>query len=112
MYTYNAKVIRVIDGDTVVLNVDLGFRTWHESPFRLFGIDAPEINRVGLEGENARDFLMAALPVGLSVTVKTEKSADKYGRWLATIWKGELEASINTQMIEAGHAVFYDGGAR
>lgn len=112
MYIYNAKVIRVIDGDSVALNVDLGFRTWHESPFRLMGIDAPEINAAGPEGETSRDYLKTLLPVGSLVTVKTEKAADKYGRWLGTVWPVGILNSINQQMIDAGHAKPYSGGVR
>lgn len=111
-YSYNAKVVRVVDGDTVVLNVDLGFRTWHESPFRMLGIDAPEINAAGTNGEDSRDWLRAVLPVGLAVRIETQRSADKYGRWLATIWTGESGVSVNEASIEARMSRPYDGGPR
>ena len=112
MYHYNATVVRVIDGDTVALNVDLGFRTWHESPFRLYGIDAPEVGAAGTEGEEARVFLRDLLPPGQRVVAQTQRSADKYGRWLATVWVAGDELSVNERMVDAGHARPYDGGPR
>lgn len=117
-YAYAATVVRVIDGDTVVLNVDLGFRTRHESAFRLYGIDAPEVNTAGPEGEAARDHLRSLLPVGRRVYIETRKSADKYGRWLATVWLDDdpdaavITPPINDQLVASGHARVYDGGAR
>lgn len=45
IYTYRAEIVRVIDGDTIVANVDLGFRTWlHDEHLRLYGIDTPELS--------------------------------------------------------------------
>lgn len=79
LYIYAATVQRVIDGDTVVLDVDLGFKTWHHGPFRLVGINARELHSPG--GLEARDNLMALLPPGTSVglsSVKPDKYAERY----------------------------------
>lgn len=106
----------MIDGDTTVVDVDLGFRLTMQAAVRMAGIDAPEVNAKGPEGETARDWLRARLPVGQAVEMVTEKPADKYGRWLAHVWlvvEGRPEVdSLNAQMLEAGLARPYSGGAR
>ncbi len=113
MYEYRATVASIYDADTVRLNVDLGFGIWTvKRAFRLAGIDAPELGTP--EGLAARDWLRALLPIGAQLIAITQRDAgDKYGRMLATlclptdpIW------SVNEQLIEAGHARAYDGGAR
>lgn len=106
MYEYNARLIRIVDGDTVWLRVDLGFRTWVESAFRLFGIDAPEVHGVTKEaGMAASEFLRAQLtekPLRIM-----SKGLDKYGRWLALIYADGNPKSVNSLLIEAGHAVTF-----
>lgn len=77
MYTYAATVVRVIDGDTAILDVDLGFRTWRRGgSFRVAAINARELHAEG--GPEARDHLAALLPVGTVVTL-TSVRPDKYG---------------------------------
>ncbi len=76
-YEYQAVVTRVVDGDTVVLSVDLGFGVWlHDQNFRLLGINAREKSEVG--GEEAKRNLSALLPAGTEVSIRSVK-ADKYG---------------------------------
>jgi micrococcal nuclease len=107
MYEYKATLKRVVDGDTVWLRVDLGFRIWSETDFRLLGIDAPE--RVGV---NANPLMAAAsmsylesLIVGKELTIQTYKP-DKYGRWLVKIYLPD-GTDVNAAMVGAGHAVVY-----
>jgi endonuclease YncB( thermonuclease family) len=77
VYSYNAQVARVVDGDTVILNVDLGFHVWlREQSFRLLGINAREHADVG--GPEATANLNRLLPVGTMVTLSSDKP-DKYG---------------------------------
>jgi micrococcal nuclease len=119
MYEYYAKVLEVHDGDTVVVDIDLGFST-HATPIhiRMKGIDAPELRTP--EGVVARDFLKEQLPVGGWVIIKTERvpmvkgdEPDKYGaRWLGVLFDVNTYASFNQLMIDSGHAVPYDGGKR
>ncbi len=95
------------------LDLDLGFSIWtHRQPFRLAGIDAPELGTP--EGRAARDWLRALLPVGTSLVAITQRdSTEKYGRYLAHLYlPDEPIRSVNEQLIEAGHARAYDGGAR
>lgn len=107
-WTYEAIVKRVVDGDTVDLEVDLGFRILNSDRFRLTGIDTPERGQVGWS--EAKAALESRLPVGARVRVETEHPTqrdpkDKYGRWLASIWiDGE---DLNLWMIEQGYAAPY-----
>ena len=108
-YQYqHVKVARVIDGDTVILEIDLGNRITWTGSFRLAGINAPEMGSPG--GGEARLFLFDLLKggVALAETIKP----DKYGRWLARLYThigldGVPEGDVGEAMIEAGHAVAY-----
>lgn len=111
MYEYRATVIRVVDGDTVDLSVDIGFDVNINLRVRLAGIDAPERGKPG--GAEATAWLTEKLRPRVNVLVKTEKDKrEKYGRYLATIYLLGDVTHINQQMIEAGHALSYDGGKR
>lgn len=104
VYRYEAVVIRVVDGDTVDLSVDLGLRVRTTDRFRLYGINAPERWETGV-GTAATNHLRELLSTGDTIIVDTHRDAkDKYGRWLATIYVGET--NINEQMVLDGHAVF------
>lgn len=102
-------MIRIVDGDTVDLDVDLGFRTSFKDRFRLKGIDAPEQRTRDLiekkAGLAATARLQELIPVGSQVIVETDK-AGKYGRWIATIYANDVD--INQQMIKEGHATPYE----
>lgn len=104
LYTYTASLVRVIDGDTVRVSIDLGFAITHTITIRLAGINAPEV--VGAskaEGLAAKAAL--AMMLGVSrLTITTFKDrTDKYGRYVAHIWAGSLH--INAQMVLDGYAV-------
>ena len=95
------------------LDVDCGFSVWlHYVPFRLAGIDAPELGTDA--GRTARDWLRTWMPVGTAVTAITHKdTADKYGRWLCELFlPTDPVVSVNQKLIDAGLAVPYDGGSR
>ena len=82
-YTYAATVEKVIDGDTVWVEIDCGFDTLVREKLRLRGIDAPELGTP--EGEKAKRFVKRALPPGTQILIVTSKS-DKYDRYLADVW--------------------------
>lgn len=109
VYEYRATIVRVIDGDTVAAIVDLGFHVSMEMRLRLAGINAPEMRgEEKQKGQEAKSYLEATLDFVTGgtgkVTIHTRKdSADKYGRYLATIFVGRT--NLNERMIEAGHAV-------
>lgn len=119
-YVYKAYIDRVVDGDSVNLFViledekkDFGFRIFatrlkeHNIATRLYGINAPDYRTEGREATNAATaYLQQLLPPGLPVTVHTFKNpGDKYGRWLAVIYRDGDTTSVNRLMVEAGHAV-------
>jgi micrococcal nuclease len=104
MYEYNARLIRIVDGDTVWLRVDLGFRTWIESDFRLHGINAPEVHGATREAGLAAAAYLRERLTGKVLRIES-KGLDKYGRWLAIIHADGNELSINRLLMDAGHAV-------
>jgi micrococcal nuclease len=105
-YSYRATVVKVIDADTVDVDVALGFHVRVAIRTRLLGINAPEVATQA--GKDARDYLRGVLPPGTAVIVRTYADPkDKYGRWLAELQLGEV--LINDQLVDAGHAVPYDG---
>lgn len=106
MHVYPAVVVRVIDGDTVRLSVDVGFRMRFEDNFRLAGINAAEG-----KNSNAADRVRALLPVGHPVVVSTSKP-EKFGRWMADIAIDEMHPSLCGLLLAEGLAVPYDGGKR
>ena len=111
MYHYKGHIERIIDGDTLVVNVDVGFRMVQTMVFRLYGVNTPEIvgeNRA--KGLEAKNFVIELLPVGKEVEIKTYKDKqEKYGRYLAEVWfvpeEGEQRGDLATQLIAAGLAV-------
>ena len=117
MWTYRAKVIRVIDGDTVDVDIDLGFGIWQKNErVRIMGIDTPESRTRNLDekkrGLLAKSYLKEALKKGTKLSVKTYKDYEtgKFGRILGDIWIDGK--SINAQMIKDFMAVPYRGQSK
>ena len=116
MYEYHVKKVNnVVDGDTIDVEIDLGFDISFSSRVRLAGIDTPESRTsdkmekaLGLE---AKSYLKNAIDNAKSVVIKTEKmdSSEKYGRILGWVYLDGSEKSINEQMILDGHAWGYMG---
>lgn len=106
MYQYKATLIKVIDGDTVDLNVDLGCDTFIKMRCRLFGINTPERGQPGYgEATEALRQMLTGVPLIVN-TIKDRK--EKYGRYLVHIWTTPgLGDSVNSRMILANHAVKY-----
>jgi len=96
MYTYNAKVLRVVDADTFDLLVDVGFSITIKERFRLKGVDAPESWRPKSKAEGEHGELAKAVIETLlndkKVSVTTYKG-DKYGRWLCDILVDEIDVA-------------------
>ncbi len=125
MYEYLATVNEVLDGDTLNLTVDLGFDPVYRrlKRGRLYGINAPEKNTQA--GLDAKAYLVARLPVGCKVRIKTIKppksefeKTEKFGGFLVIVYPDIMhdattpETSLNDEMIAKGHAKAYFGGAR
>jgi len=112
MYKYNAKVDRVVDGDTIDALVDLGFDTWKKVRIRMMGLNAPESRTRDLEekkkGLAAKDRLKELL--NKETFTLQSHGVGKYGRCLGELFVEDV--NINKQLIEEGHAVEYHGGKR
>jgi micrococcal nuclease len=115
MYTYEAVLMRVIDGDTEDLRIDLGFNVFTEQRFRLLGINTPELHSKDADEKVRAKAAMNYLSGLLSsspLTARTSKDKqEKYGRYLATIINN-AGLDVNEEMVKAGHAKRYDGGKR
>jgi micrococcal nuclease len=116
MYEYRVKKITgVVDGDTIDVDIDLGFSVSFSQRVRLAGIDTPESRTsdkfeksLGLE---AKEYLKSKLKDAKDIMIKTEKpdSSEKYGRILGWLYIDGNTISINDQMIEEGYAWGYLG---
>ena len=108
MYHYKAKILRVVDGDTVDSDVDFGRFIHQIVRLRLLGIDAPEKRKPTKEaGDAATDYLRELIE-GKTVAIKTELDKDdKYGRLLATIYT-DAGDNVNELLVKNGHAVYRD----
>ena len=114
MFEYKCNLVKVVDGDTVDVDIDLGFGVWlRKQRIRLYGIDTPESRtRDKVEkvyGLAAKDFLSKMLSTG-EMSIKTHKDAKgKFGRILGELFMktsiGEL--SVNQSLVENSHAVRY-----
>lgn len=116
MYNYKATCTRVIDGDTIEVTIDLGFYVMIKETIRLKGIDTPESRtRNTLEkqaGLKVEQFLIDLIE-GKTIYITTEKSNEKYGRYLADIYLNfEDTKSINELLIEKEYAKVYNGEAK
>lgn len=108
LYAYKAVITRVIDGDTVVANIDLGFHTWiHDEHLRLFGLDAP--SRKTTAGKAVTIALRERLE-GKAIYICTRKmklsdreARGSFGRYLVEIYDGH--GSVNQWLLDDGMAV-------
>jgi len=116
MYEYKVKeVVKVVDGDTIDVIIDLGFDLSKKERVRLAGIDTPESRTRDLDekklGLEAKEYLSTNLSNAKQLMISTEKDG-KYGRMLGTIHMNDDIVSLNQQMIDKGYAWEYDGGTK
>ena len=112
MYDYQCKIVRVIDGDSIILDIDLGFSHWiHGESVRLYCVDCPECRSRDKEekaaGFLAKEFVEDALHVGGTYRLQT-KEKGKFGRYLGTIYLTD-DTSINAALVTEHLAVPYTG---
>ena len=119
MYEYHIKkVLKVVDGDTIDVDIDLGFDISYTQRVRLAGIDTPESRTKDLKekalGLECKDFVSKQIKAATIVTIKTEKpdSSEKYGRILGWVYLDDASKSLNELMIDNGYAWAYDGGTK
>ena len=116
MYEYKVKeVVKVIDGDTIDIVIDVGFGFYKKDRVRIAGIDTPESRTRDKKekqyGLAAKVFLEGLLRNCDDLIIKTEKEG-KYGRILGWLYCNDQEMSINQTMIDEGYAWEYDGGKK
>ena len=122
---YNFRVIsidKVVDGDTIDVNIDLGFDLYKKERVRIAGVDTPEKRTRNLEekalGLDAtawiKDKLEGAINGSDDLIIRTELDGGigKYGRLLGWCYIGDSSVSLNERMIDEGYAWAYDGGKK
>jgi micrococcal nuclease len=119
MFEYRIKqVTKVVDGDTIDVDIDLGFSISYSQRLRLAGIDTPESRTTDkfekTLGIESKDYLKYKLKDAKDIVVKTEKpdSSEKYGRILGWVYVDGNTKSLNEQMIEDGYAWSYMGDTK
>ena len=118
-YIYRIKsVTKVVDGDTIDADIDLGFDISLTKRIRFAGIDTPESRTTNLKekamGLESKEWLKKALEGAKDILIKTElpDSTEKYGRIIGHLFINGQETSLNNQMITSGYALAYDGGTK
>jgi micrococcal nuclease len=117
MYEYRIKnVTKVVDGDTIDVDIDLGFNISYTQRVRLAGIDTPESRTRDLYekklGMESKEWLKNALSHAKTIIIKTEKpdSTEKFGRILGWLYVNDV--NLNKAMIDQGYAWEYLGGTK
>ena len=114
MYEYKATIVKVVDGDTVDVDIDLGFDTWlHNQRIRLYGVDTPECRtrnkKEKAHGLLAKAYAQKTLVVGEVYALRTREKG-KFGRYLGEIKVGRT--TLNKLLIKEGLAVEYTGQSK
>ena len=119
MYEYRVKkVLKVVDGDTIDVDIDLGFDISFTSRVRLAGIDTPESRTKDKDekvlGLEVKDRLKHLISTANTVVIRTEKmnSSEKYGRILGWLFLDGAEKSVNEALIADGYAWGYMGDTK
>ena len=115
MYEYKATIVKVVDGDTVDVDIDLGFgMVYKKQRVRMMGIDTPESRTRNLEekfyGKQSKAHLQSILAEGDIQLQSHDKG--KFGRILGELFVGSSTYSVNQQMIDEYHAVPYFGQSK
>jgi len=116
------KIVKVLDGDTIDVLIDLGFDLFKKERVRIAGVDTPEKRTRDLEekelGIHATNWLKDKLTETIKgdeeLIIRTELKGGvgKYGRLLGWLYIGDADVSLNEQMITEGYAWAYDGGTK
>ena len=106
LYVYKAKVVRVVDGDTIYAHIDLGFDTWSYRNITLASIDAPEVRKLDLDEKYKGLLSKAALDEFLGYDpyiYVISKGYDDFGRCIADIYTEDGKC-VNTYMVSTDNA--------
>jgi micrococcal nuclease len=118
-YIYRIKSVgRVVDGDTIDADIDLGFDISLTKRIRLAGIDTPESRTTDKAekelGLDAKNWLKHRLEEAKDIIIRTQlpDSTEKYGRIIGQLYINGEDVPLNQQMIIEGYALAYDGGTK
>lgn len=111
-YIRKCKLIRVVDGDTVILRIDLGYKCFTEHSIRLLGVDTPELRSKDpderMRAQDAKSFVKDWFRShGQDLVIRSEKS-DSFGRWLGDISCSSCKSNLGGRLLELGHAEPYE----
>lgn len=120
MYEYRCKLRKVVDGDTIDVDIDLGFGVWlNDQRIRLYGVDTPESRTRDLEekkyGLAAKSYVEKFLDdEWLLLKTETYDASGKFGRILGSLYRttNYADQSVNEYLIEKYHAVPYYGQSK
>lgn len=106
---FRAELMRLVDGDTMVVSLDRWLGDRSTKTLRLLGVDAPETRGPSREAgvaarEWVHDWLVSAFDIPYALTVQTAKY-DSFGRVLARVWRTYDGAELSEALLESGHAV-------
>lgn len=113
MYQYKAIVERIVDGDTIDVVIDLGFKITTFQRIRLAKINTPETYNVKKDSEEykkglaAKQFVEQRIAANKNeIQLETEKVTEKYGRYIGTIWLADSTVTLNDELVEKGFAKY------
>jgi len=115
MWTFPARLARVIDGDTQIYQIDQGMHDYRKESLRLVGINTPETHgATKAAGDKATLYVQqwmtraASMQTEWPLMIQTFKS-DDFGRYLALVWRTNDGACLNDDLLSSGNAVIYSG---
>lgn len=113
MYKYKATVERVVDGDTIDIIIDLGFKITTNQRIRLAKINTPETYNVKKDSEEyqkgmaSKEYVVKRIEANKNeVIIETSKLVGKYGRYIGTIYLSDSNATLNDELVEKGLAKY------
>lgn len=113
MYHYKAKVERIVDGDTIDVIIDLGFKITTFQRIRLANINTPETYIVKKDSEEyikgviSRQYVEQRIAANNNeIELQTEKVTEKYGRYIGTILLADSPTTLNDELVEKGLAKY------
>lgn len=113
MYQYKAKVERVVDGDTMDVIVDVGFKITTNQRIRLAKINTPETYNVKKDSEEykkgmaAKEYVMQRIQTNNNeIMLETDKLVGKYGRYIGTIFLSDSDVTLNDELVQKGFAKY------
>ena len=113
MYKYKATVERVVDGDTIDMTIDLGFKITTHQRIRLAKINTPETYNVKKDSEEykkgmaSKEFVIQRIEANNNeVIIETDKLVGKYGRYIGTIYLADSNITLNDELVQKGLAEY------